>query len=283
MKVLVTGAAGMLGHDVMRAASFVNHEVVGFARADLDITDPRAVRRVMEAERPDAVMNCAAWTDVDGAESAESEATEVNGVGAGIVAGEAAAVDALIVHPSSDYVFDGQSRRPYVESDPTAPLSAYGRSKLAGEIEVAAAAERHFIVRSSWLFGVAGRSFPATMLRLAAERDEVAVVTDQVGCPTWTGHLGPALVELAERRGDVGLFHATGAGQCTWYEFAIEIAHRAALPARIVPTTSERFARPARRPAYSVLGTERDPGVALPAWADGLAAYLEERAGTVAA
>src|SRR3954468_741231 len=194
MKVLVTGAAGMLGQDVVRAAEFVNHQVAGYARADLDVTDPRAVRRVMEAERPDAVVNCAAWTDVDGAETAEDEATEINGVGAGIVAAEAASLGAAVVYPSTDYVFDGTSRRPYSESDPPSPIQAYGRSKLAGEVEVAAHAERHFIVRSSWLFGAGGGNFVETMLRMGADLQPLLVVRDQVGSPTYTSHLADALV-----------------------------------------------------------------------------------------
>jgi dTDP-4-dehydrorhamnose reductase len=178
---------------------------------------------------------------------------------------------------STDYVFDGAKGEPWVESDPVGPLQAYGRTKLAGEQAVAAAAEEHAIVRTAWLFGVGGHNFVATMLRLGAERDEVEVVTDQRGGPTWTGHLAPALVEVAERRGDVGVFHATGTGDCSWYELAVEIMDRGGLDCRVLPTTSERMARPARRPAYSVLGTERAPGVVLPPWRDGLAAYLAER------
>ena len=267
----------MLGQDVVRAAGFVNHEVVGYARADLDITDPRAVRRAMEAEQPDAVINCAAWTDVDGAESEERDATEVNAVGAGIVAAEAAAVDAVVVHPSSDYVFDGQSRRPYVESDRTAPLSAYGRSKLAGEIEVAAATERHFIVRSSWLFGAGGGNFVETMLKLAGELDQIVVVRDQIGAPTYTGHLADALVRLLDGE-QFGIHHIAGSEQCSWYEFAVEIFRQAGVEMRVLSCTTEEFPRPAPRPRYSVLGTERDYPIVLPDWQEGLASYLHERA-----
>jgi len=187
------------------------------------------------------------------------------------------------VHVSTDYVFDGSKREPWVESDPVAPLQAYGRTKLAGEVAVAEANADHAIVRAAWLFGAGGPNFVETMLGLGAERDEVAVVTDQHGGPTWTGHLSPALVEVAERHGDVGLFHAAGAGECSWYEFAVEIFHRARMRTRVVPTTSDRFARPAPRPAYSVLGTEREPAIDLPRWQDALAAYLAERTGTVAA
>ena len=277
MKVLVTGAAGMLGQDVVRAAEFVNHEVVGYARADLDITDPRVVRRVMGAERPDAVINCAAWTDVDGAEESEAEATEVNGVGAGIVAAEAADVGAVVVHPSTDYVFDGSSRRPYIESDKPTPLQAYGRTKLAGEVEVAAHAERHFIVRSSWLFGARGDNFVETMLRLAGDLQQIVVVRDQIGSPTYTGHLADAIVRLLD--GEAwGIHHIAGSDQCSWYEFAVEIFRQAGVDTRVLSCTSEEFPRPAARPAYSVLGTERDYPIVLPDWQEGLASYLRERA-----
>src|SRR4051794_15828628 len=271
VRLLVTGAAGMLGRAVTAAARRLGHDVVALAHAQLDITDAAHVERIVAAAEPRAIVNCAAWTDVDGAEASEARARRVNGDGAGHVARAAAETGARIVHVSTDYVFDGAKRTPWVESDPVGPLQAYGRTKLAGEDAVAAANPEHAIVRAAWLFGAGGSNFADTMLRLCAEREEVEVVADQCGRPTWTGHLGPALVELAERRGDVGVVHATGAGQCTWYEFGVEIAHRAGLGARVVPTTSERYARPARRPAYSVLGTERAPGIVLPAWTDGLA------------
>jgi dTDP-4-dehydrorhamnose reductase len=277
MKVLVTGAAGMLGQDVVRAAEFVNHEVVALGRGDLDITDPRQVRRVLAAERPDAVVNCAAWTDVDGAETDEGAATEVNGVGAGIVAAEAADVGAVVVHPSTDYVFDGSSRRPYIESDRTAPLSAYGRSKLSGEIEVAAAAEEHFIVRSSWLFGAGGGNFVETMLKLAADLGQVVVVRDQVGSPTYTGHLADAIVRLLDGEA-YGIHHIAGSDQCSWYEFAVEIFRQAGVECSVLSCTTEEFSQAAARPPYSVLGTERDYPIVLPDWQEGLAGYLRERA-----
>jgi dTDP-4-dehydrorhamnose reductase len=281
MRLLVIGSAGMLGRAVARDAARLGHDVVALTHADLDITDAMSVARIVSAAEPDALINCAAWTDVDGAEAHEAMALRVNGHGAGNLAPAAAGVGARIVHVSTDYVFDGSKREPWLESDGVGPLQAYGRTKLSGEREVAAVAE-HAIVRTAWLFGAGGPNFVETMLRLASERDEVEVVADQRGRPTWTGHLAPALVELAERRGDVGVFHATGPQQCSWYEFAVEILHRSGLPCRVVPTTSDRFVRPAMRPAYSVLGTEREPAIVLPAWQDGLAAYLEERAGVAA-
>jgi dTDP-4-dehydrorhamnose reductase len=278
MRLLVTGGAGMLGQAVAAAATRLGHDVIALPRADLDITDADHVRRVIAAAEPRAVVNCAAWTDVDGAETAEAAATEINGAGAGNVARAAVQNGARVVHVSTDYVFDGTKRTPWVESDPVAPLGAYGRSKLVGEQEVAAADGEHAIVRSAWLFGAGGRNFVDTMLALAHERDEVSVVTDQVGCPTWTGHLAEALVELAERRGDVGVFHAAAAGACSWYELAVEVFARAGVRCRVLPTTAERFARPAPRPAYSVLETEREARPILPPWQDGVAAYLTDKA-----
>lgn len=198
MKLLVTGAAGMLGRDVMHAAGSAGHEVVGYGHAELDVTDADAVAAKLEGERPAVAINCAAWTDVDGAEEAEEEATAVNGAGAGNVAAAAAAVGAAVVYVSSDYVFDGSKGSAYVETDQTAPLSAYGRSKLAGEEATAAANKRHFIVRSAWLFGTGGPNFVETMLRLAADHGEVLVVRDQTGSPTYTWHLAHGIVRLIE-------------------------------------------------------------------------------------
>ncbi|MEA2394032.1 MAG: dTDP-4-dehydrorhamnose reductase [Solirubrobacteraceae bacterium] len=276
MRLLVTGARGMLGRAVCAAAARLGHDVVGLSRAELDVTDADHVRRVVAAAEPRAVVNCAAWTDVDGAEMAEGAATAINGAGAGNVARAATEVGARLVHVSTDYVFDGAKETPWVESDPVGPIGAYGRSKLAGELEVAAAAPEHAVVRTAWLFGAGGLNFVDTMLALGGERDEVSVVTDQTGSPTWSVHLAEAVVELAERRGDVGIFHAAGAGACSWYELAVEVFDRAGMSCRVRPTTSERFARPAPRPAYSVLASERDEAPVLPPWQDGVAGYLAE-------
>jgi dTDP-4-dehydrorhamnose reductase len=278
MRLLVTGGAGMLGQAVSTAATRLGHDVIALSRAELDVTDADHVRRVIAAAEPRAVVNCAAWTDVDGAETAESAATLVNGGGAGNVARAAAESGARLVHVSTDYVFDGAKSVPWVESDPVAPIGAYGRSKLAGEEQVTEAGGEHAIARSAWLFGAGGRNFVDTMLALGETRDEVSVVTDQVGNPTWTGHLAEALVELAERRGDVGIFHAAASGACSWYDLAVEVFDRAGIRCRVLPTTAERFARAARRPAYSVLGTERDAAPVLPSWQEGVAAYLAEKA-----
>src|SRR3954447_12643842 len=268
MRLLVTGAAGMLGRDVVAAAESAGHDVTALARRDLDIADADAVHAAVRAAAPDAVVNCAAWTDVDGAEEHEAEATLINGTGAGNVAAAAP----YVVHVSSDYVFDGAASEPYAEDDPTGPPSAYGRSKLAGEHTVAAAGD-HAIVRSAWLFGAHGRNFVATMLRLAEDRDEVSVVDDQVGCPTFTGHLAPALVETAERR-LTGVLHVAGGGACTWCELARATFEEAGADCRAVPVTSAEFPRPAERPAWSVLRSTRPEAPVLPPWREGLSAFL---------
>ena len=273
MRLLITGAAGMLGRDVCGAAAAAGHEPIALERSDLEITDAEAVASAVQRARPDAVINCAAWTNVDLAERSEQDAYEVNGPGAGNVARAAAAAGSWTIHVSSDYVFDGGRRVPYVESDAVNPLSAYGRSKLAGERAVAeGAAASHTIVRSSWLFGAGGSCFPATILRLAAERDELSVVDDQVGCPTFTGHLARALVELAGRRIG-GILHVAGAGQCSWFRFAREIVDSAGLACEVRPGSTAELGRPAPRPAYSVLRSERD-APRLPDWREGLAEYM---------
>lgn len=266
----------MLGRDVMLAAGNAGHDVVGYGRAELDVTNPEAVNRRLDLERPDVVINCAAWTDVDGAESAEEAAFAVNGSGAGNVAAAAAEVEARILHVSTDYVFDGAKGAPYVESDQPAPLSAYGRTKLAGEEAVAAANKRHFIVRSAGLFGVGGRNFVETMLQLAEDRNEVTVVRDQVGSPTYTWHLAYGIVRLIEGI-EYGIHHMAASGQCSWYEFAREIFEQAQVECRVLSITSEEFGAAAPRPAFSALTSQREHAIRLPTWQDGLAGYLAQR------
>jgi dTDP-4-dehydrorhamnose reductase len=276
MKLLVTGAAGMLGRDVMQAADNAGHEVVGFGHNELDVTDAEAAASRIGDERPGTVIHCAAWTDVDGAEGHEREATAVNGAGAGNVAAAAAAVDAAVVYVSSDYVFDGSKGSAYVETDQTAPLSAYGRSKLAGEVATREANRRHFIVRSSWLFGTGGSNFVETMLRLAANQSEVLVVRDQAGSPTYTWHLAYGIVRLIEGV-EYGIHHMAAAGACSWYEFAREIFEQADVDCTVMSATTEMLGRPAPRPAYSALESQREHPIELPSWQDGLAAYLAQR------
>jgi dTDP-4-dehydrorhamnose reductase len=273
MRLLVTGAAGMLGRDVVAAAGDAGHEVVALARADLDISDAAAVTAAVRAAEPDAVINCAAWTDVDGAEAAEAEATAVNGAGAGHVAAAAADAGALTVQVSTDYVFDGLATAPYPEDAPTAPQGAYGRSKLAGERAVAAASGRWAIVRASWLFGPHGKNFVDTMRRLGAEREELSVVDDQVGCPTYTGHLAPALVEIAER-GLTGALHVAGGGRCSWFDLAEATFAETGLNCRVRPQRTADLGRPAPRPAFSALASTRADAPVLPPWREGLRAHL---------
>jgi dTDP-4-dehydrorhamnose reductase len=285
VKLLVTGAAGMLAHDVLRVAKQAGHELLAIDLPELDITDPDAVGAYFERHSPNAVINCAAWTDVDGAQSNAAGAHAVNATGAGNLARAASSSGATLLHLSTDYVFDGNAPldaegipRAYVESDPTGPTSVYGQSKLAGEREVLEASPRHTVVRSAWLFGINGRNFVDTMLRLAGEREAVQVVDDQVGCPTWTGHLAPALLGLLEREVH-GLVHLAGSGAVSWNGFAREIFRQAEVSCRVEPATSAQMARPAPRPAYSVLASERPEALPMPDWRDGLAGYLAARAG----
>jgi dTDP-4-dehydrorhamnose reductase len=275
MRILITGGAGMLGRDVRLAAERLGHEALALSHAELDVCDAASIKHAVVQARPQAVINCAAWTNVDGAETDYETALAINGKGAGQVAAAAGAAGAWTVQVSTDYVFDGTKREPYLESDAVAPMSGYGRSKLAGERETAERAPgAHTIVRTAWLFGSSGHCFPRTMLKLASERDQLRVVDDQVGCPTFTGHLGPALVELATRREPpLGVLHVTASGQCSWFEFASEVIGRAGLSCQVSPVTTAEFPRPAPRPAYSVLRSERR-APELPDWSEGLDAFL---------
>jgi dTDP-4-dehydrorhamnose reductase len=277
VKIVVTGAGGMLGRDVVRAAHYWNHDVVALTYADLDIGDSGSVWRTFTRENPDVVVNCAAYTDVDGAQDDLEEAERVNVEGARFVALGAAEVGASVVYPSTDYVFDGEKGEPYIESDATRPLSVYGQTKATGEAETAAANQRYFIVRSSWLFGTGGRNFVETMLALGRDQGSVVVVRDQVGCPTYTAHLADAIVRLIGTTA-FGIHHIAGGGECSWYEFAEEIFRQSALDVRMMSMTTPELSRPAPRPPYSVLATERNEAIYLPDWQEGLASYLAERA-----
>jgi dTDP-4-dehydrorhamnose reductase len=282
MRVLLAGAGGMLGSDAVEAIATRGHTVFGLPRSELDITDAAAVEDVIVELGPDWVVNCAAWTDVDGAEAAERRAMRVNDTGAAMVSATAAAHDARVLYVSSDYVFDGQKGSPYVESDLPAAISAYGRSKQAGETSVAIANPRHIIVRSSWLFGAGGGNFVETMLRIGSEQPEVLVVSDQVGSPTYTPHLAQAIALLLEDE-EYGIHHVTASGECSWFEFAQEIFDQAGLETRVMAATTEMLARPAPRPSYSVLASERPDPIVLPDWHQGLAEYLAARRARAAA
>ncbi len=279
----------MLGLEVMRAGDRAGHEMLALTHAELDIADAQGTAAVLASIEPDAVLNCAAWTDVDGAESDPGGAASVNRDGAANVASGAAAVGARMVHVSTDYVFDGQApldpagtARAYLESDPTGPRTAYGAGKLEGEQLVLRASRRHTVARTAWLFGLGGRNFAETMLSLAGEREAVRVVADQVGCPTWTGHLAPALLGLVERE-VTGLVHLAGTGFVSWNGFAAEIFRQAELACVAEEATTAEMARPAPRPPWSALESEREEVLPLPPWQDGLAGYLAARAGMMRA
>ncbi|MFA5810416.1 MAG: dTDP-4-dehydrorhamnose reductase, partial [Thermoleophilia bacterium] len=250
---------------------------------DIDITDPASVASLIVDIRPDLVINSAAFTNVDGCEAQKELCWSVNADGAGNIARACATLEALefgaigkapviMIHVSTDYVFDGTRGEAYTENDPVAPVGEYGRSKLAGEEQVREALpQRHIIVRTAWLFGDNGANFVKTMLKLGRERDHLKVVNDQTGSPTYAGHLAIALRELAETRLDhPGVYHMTNSGQCTWYEFAAEIFRLAGVDIDLQPTTTAEFGAPAPRPAFSVLANTRAPEIRLPHWRDGL-------------
>jgi len=272
-RYLVTGAAGMLGHDLVDALA--GRDVTAFTRAELDVTDAAAVRDAVVGY--DVVFNAAAYTDVDGAETHESQAFAINASGVENLAAAAAATRSKFVTLSTDYVFDGTATEPYSEDHPRDPINAYGRSKAAGE-ELALAAHPHgaFVVRAAWLYGAGGPNFAATMLRLAAVNPTVSVVDDQLGQPTWTADLAAQLVALADADAPAGIYHATNSGQTSWFGFARAIFAEAGLdPERVRPTRSASFVRPARRPAYSVLGHEAWARTGVPAmrpWDEALTA-----------
>jgi dTDP-4-dehydrorhamnose reductase len=259
-RVLITGAGGQLGTALAEAFPGADAR----SREELDVTRPISL-----PYRPDLVLHAAAWTNVDGAEADPAVADAVNVEGTQNVV----ALGAPVVYFSSDYVFDGRKGAPYGESDEPNPLSAYGRSKLGGEREVGDG----WIVRTSWLFGPTGKNFVRTMLRLGAEREEVRVVDDQRGCPTYVGHLAAATRELVERPG--GVWHLAAAGECTWAEFAGAIFEEAGIRCRVVPITTEEFGAPAPRPAYSVLRSERADAPRLPDWREGLRECLARMPG----
>ena len=259
-RVLITGAGGQLG--VALAAAFAADDVCALTREEWDVRFPAPVT----LQRPELVLHTAAWTNVDGAEDDPQGAAEVNVGGTA----HAAELGAPLVAYSTDYVFDGRKGSPYVESDSPNPLSAYGRTKLHGE---AAAGERAWVVRSSWLFGATGHNFVRTMLRLGAERDEVAVVDDQRGCPTYVGHLAAATRELVDAAAPFGLWHLAATGDCTWADFAEAIFEQAGLDCRVRRITTAEFGARAPRPPVSILRSEKG-APELPHWRDGLAACL---------
>jgi dTDP-4-dehydrorhamnose reductase len=263
-RVLITGASGQLGRALQDM--FADEDVLSLSHEDWDVAFPPSDKLSQGAF--DLVLHAAAWTDVDGAEADPQGATAVNVGGTA----SAASLGAALATFSTDYVFDGRKDEPYVESDGPNPLSAYGRSKLLGE---AAAGEDAWIVRSSWLFGPTGHNFVRTMLRLGAQRDEVSVVDDQRGCPTYVGHLARAVHALVDEQRERGVWHLAASGECTWADFAEAIFEEASLECRVRRITSEQLGRAAPRPAYAVLRSERPGAPELPHWRDGLRDCLE--------
>lgn len=258
MRWLVTGSRGQLGSDLMDLLSArVGDAAVGLDLPDLDITSPSSVADAFASATPDVVVNCAAWTAVDDAEAHESAALAVNGDGPGVLAAAcAASPGTVMVQVSTDYVFSGSATAPYAEDAVPDPRSAYGRTKMAGEVAVRTALpDSSYVVRTAWLYGLNGANFVRTMLRLERERETLDVVDDQRGQPTWSRDLARQLIALVDRRPPSGVFHGTNSGETTWYGLAREVFRLAgADPERVRPTTTEAFPRPAPRPAYSVLG-----------------------------
>lgn len=271
------------------------YKVTAVDLPDFDMTNRDLVLAYIEDLKPDIIVNCAAFTNVDGCETERSLAEQVNGVAVGYLAEAAKQVGAVLVHISTDYVFDGTKNSPYVEADPTNPQSAYGRSKLSGERAILSSGlENFFIVRTSWLYGPGGNNFVETIIRLSKERTDLGIVADQVGSPTYTEDLAKAVFALldvssshrAQVSSPYGIYHFSNEGQCSWYEFAVEIAKVARLNGeslkveKIKPINTEDYPLPAKRPAYSVFSKKKycmATGRNLPAWQDSLARYMAER------
>jgi dTDP-4-dehydrorhamnose reductase len=289
MKILVTGAAGQLGADLVPALKTAGHEVLGLSSAELDITAASAVEEAVNKYSPSVIVNCGAYTKVDLAEKEKERAYAVNRDGAANIAGVAMMFGAALVHISTDFVFDGRTPAPYREDSPANPLSVYGDSKLKGEAEIAKRLEEHFIIRTSWLYGAGGGNFVKTILRLASERETLRVVYDQTGTPTWTVDLAGAVVRVVERSESgaraYGVYHYSGEGVASWYDFAVAVVEEAAslgAPlkcARIEPILTVEYPTPAARPAYSVLDKKKIRstfGLSIPHWRSSLKRMIKE-------
>jgi len=276
MRVTIFGASGLLGQALMR--EWHGDAVTGLSSSDADIRDEGQVRRLVQEQRPDWVVLAAAYTDVDGCENSPDLAFAVNRDGAVNVAIAAKMAGARLLFLSSDYVFDGKKTTPYEINDARHPQSVYGRTKAEAEINLLGLLPNCCIVRTSWLFGLGGKCFPDTILKLAASRPSLDVVNDQRGCPTYAVDLAHTIIQLCKKNSD-GILHATNGGDCTWFEFAKEIVRGAELNTAVRPVTSQQMARPAPRPAYSVLSPARlqGLGIEMPPWRDALGRYLKER------
>jgi len=266
MRWMVTGALGMLGSDMVKRLASDGHEVTAVDLAELDITDPDAVSRISGI---DVLVNCAAFTAVDAAEEQEGRAFTLNAVGPELLARAAKACGARMIQISTDYVFAGDGTQPYAEDEVIAPLSAYGRTKAAGEWAVRAETDDHLIVRTAWLYGEGGKCFPKTMARLASERDSLQVVADQIGQPTWTVDLVDLILRLVDAGAPSGTYHGTSSGQVSWHGFTQEIVRSLGKdPAMVAPTTSASFKSAAPRPAYSVLSHRSLDEIGVPSIGD---------------
>ena len=281
VRVLVTGSLGQLGREFVSLIGARGDDVLGLDRPDIDITDPASVTVAMAGFKPDVVINCAAWTAVDEAETHEAAALLVNGEGPRVLAVACAERGAWLVHISTDYVFAGDATTPYPTDATPAPRSAYGRTKLAGEVAVQSELpDHHYLVRTAWLYGLEGGNFVKTMLRLERERDTVSVVVDQYGQPTYARDLALQILMLLDARPPAGTFHATNGGATNWFEFTRAIFEQVgADPARVLPTDSSTFVRPAPRPAYSVLAHDCWAQAGLPGmrdWREALSAAFAD-------
>jgi dTDP-4-dehydrorhamnose reductase len=268
MKILVTGARGQLAGEVTRAAGTRGHQVEALDRTGLDITDFARVSEAVSGARPDIVINCAAYNDVDGAEANWQDAYLVNGIGVRNLAHACRDNDCILAHFSSDYVFDGGSERPYTIVDSPNPLTMYGRSKLLGEELLMSHMDRYYLIRTSWVFGEGKHSFPRKVLEWASKKDTLRIVDDQTASPSSTVDLAGAVMELIETK-NYGLYHMTNSGHCNRYEWASLILETANWQGRLEPAKSEEFGTPAKRPEYSVLDTfplEQVIGSPLPTW-----------------
>jgi dTDP-4-dehydrorhamnose reductase len=276
MRVLVFGASGLLGKDLL--AAFSGDDVTGLSSGDADLRDVGSVLSRAEQARPDWIVLCAAYTDVDGCEKDPARAFAVNRDGAVHVARAAAQTGSRLVFISSDYVFDGEKRTPYEIEDPPNPINVYGRSKAEAEANLSEIVPGCCIVRTSWLFGAGGKCFPDAILKLARTQPELRVVNDQRGCPTYTPDLAAAIASLVRKQAN-GVVHVTNGGSCSWFEFARVILARTSPENTVIPVTTAEFPRPARRPAHSVLSGRslRGLGISLPDWQDALQRYLRQR------
>lgn len=276
MKVLVTGVKGQLGYDVAGELAKRGTEVVGVDVDEMDITDEAAVQRVILGAAPDAVIHCAAYTAVDAAEDNEEMCRRVNADGTRYIANVCKELDIKMLYISTDYVFDGQGTRPWEPDDERNPLSVYGQTKYEGELAVQDALDKYFIVRITWTFGVNGKNFVKTMLRLAETNSSIRVVNDQYGSPTATADLAVLLSDMIETE-KYGIYHATNEGICTWYEFTCEIFRQAGIDIEVIPVTTEEYNAKAKRPANSRMSKDKldaNGFKRLPPWQDALTRYL---------